>query len=280
MNYYLAGSQTDLKSKTPKGGNKLNIIACVKQTVDLQQVRINRAREPVLENIPLTIGNIDKNALEEGIRLRERQGGKVVVLSAGSEPLGETIKEALAMGADEAVLVVDPALDRAGSAVTAEVLARAVKKAGEYDLILLGEGSSDNYSGQVGPRLAELLDLPQVTFVKSLEVEGNKLKAVRNLEDCLEVVEVELPAVVTVMSEINEARIPSVIQILKAARKPKLELGLSELDLAASSFPQQVETLSNLAPEQNRKRIMFDEDLESAVANLVRALITDGSIGR
>ncbi len=264
-----------------RGWNKVNIIACVKQTVDLQQVRINReTREPVLENIPLTIGNIDKNALEEGIRLRESQGGKVVVVSAGSGALGETIKEALAMGADEAVLVVDPALDGAESAVTASALARAIQRVGEYDLILLGEGSADNYSGQVGPRLAELLDLPQVTFVKSLEVEGNRLKAVRNLEDCLEVVEVEFPAVVTVMSEINEVRIPSVTQILKAARKPKQELGLGELGLAAAGSPKQVETLSNLAPEQNRKRIMFEEDLEADVNNLIRALRADGSVGR
>ena len=162
------------------------------------------------------------------------------------------------MGADEAVLVVDPALDGAESAVAAEALARAIQKVGEYDLILLGEGSADNYSGQVGPRLAELLDLPQVTFVKSLAVEGNRLKAVRNLEDYLEVVEVEFPAVVTVMSEINEVRIPSVTQILKAARKPKQELGLSELGLAAAGSPKQVSTLSNLAPEQNRKRVMFE----------------------
>lgn len=259
----------------------MNIIACVKQTVDLQQVRIRQeTREPVLENIPLTIGNIDKNALEEGVRLKENLGGKLTIVSAGSVDLEETIKEGLAMGADEAVLVIDTKLGGMESAVSAEVLAKAIQKIGEYDLILLGEGSADNYSGQVGPRLAELLDLPQVTFVKSLQVDGNLLRAVRNLEDCLEVVEVELPAVVTVLSEINEARIPSVTQILKAGRKPKQVLTPEDLNINITELEPKVQTLANLAPEQKRKRIIFKEELTTALANLLKALQADGLIGR
>jgi len=258
----------------------VNSIVCVKQTPDLQQVRIRKeTREPILENVPLTIGNIDKNALEEAVRLKEKQEGKVTLVSVGGEDLEETIKEGLAMGADDAVLVVDPQLDGAESAVVAEMLAKAIRKIGDYDMILLGEGSSDNYSGQIGPRLAELLDLPQVTFVRSLSVEGKLLRATRNMDDCLEVVEVELPAVVTVLSEINEARIPAVTQILKAGRKPKEVLSFADLGVSAASLGKQVRTLSNKAPLQERKQIMFKEDADAAVAKLVLALKADGAVG-
>lgn len=259
----------------------MNIIVCVKQTVDLQQVRIRReTREPIIESVPLTVGDIDKNAIEEALRLKESLGGKVTLVSAGSEELEETIKEGLAMGADEAMLVVDKKLDGAESAVAAAVLARAIQKIGEYDVILLGEGSADNYSGQVGPRLAEILDLPQVTYARSVEENGNKLKMVRNMEDCFEVVEVELPAVVTVLSEINEARIPAVTQILKAGRKPKEVLTPADLGVDIAALGQKVQTLANIAPLQERKQIVFKEETDTAVARLVSALKADGSVGR
>jgi electron transfer flavoprotein beta subunit len=256
----------------------MNIVVCVKQTVDLQQVRIRKeTRQPVLENIPLTLGAIDKNALEEGVRIKDKNGGKVYVVSVGPETLEETIKEALAMGADEAILVTAPELDGAESAKAALLLAGAIKQMENYDLILLGEGSADNYSGQVGPRLAEILDLPQVTYVKALEVEGRKVRAVRSLEDILEEVEVEMPALITVVSEINEPRIAAVTQILRAGRKPKKILKPADLSV---QLPRGgwVGTLSNLAPVQERKGILFKEGLKE-LPGLVQALKEEG-VGR
>ncbi|MGE5397143.1 MAG: electron transfer flavoprotein subunit beta/FixA family protein [Chitinophagales bacterium] len=259
----------------------MDIAVCVKQTVDLQQVRIRKeTREPVLDNIPLTLGNIDKNAVEEAVRIKEKVGGKIVAISAGSDKLDDTIKEAMAMGADEAVLVTAPELDGAESAVAAQVLARAIQKNGPFDLILLGEGSADNYSGQVGPRLAEILKIPQITFVKSLEIEGSGLKAIRNLDDSFETVEVELPALVTVISEINEPRIPSVTQILKAGKKAKQIYKPADLDLDLTSISPMVASISNLAPEQERKHILFQEGLDKDVPNLVKALENEGLVRR
>jgi electron transfer flavoprotein beta subunit len=258
----------------------MNIFVCVKQTYDLQQVRIRKeTRQPVLENVPLTLGNIDKNALEEAVRIKERTGGKITVLSAGPETLEETIKEALAMGADEAVLVTAPELGSIESALSAVLLAKAADQAGPFDLILLGEGSTDNYSGQVGPRLAELLDLPQITFAKSLSIEGRILRAARSLEDCFEEVEVDLPALVTVVSEINEPRIPAVTQILKAGRKPKKVLKPEDLGIRVREYAAQVQTLSNLAPIQNRKGILFKEGGKDVPA-LVRGLEEEGLLRR
>jgi electron transfer flavoprotein beta subunit len=258
----------------------VDIIVCVKQTYDLQQVRIRKeTRQPVFENVPLTLGNIDKNALEEAVRIREKAGGKVTAVSVGPESLEDTIKEALAMGADDAVLVTAPKLDSIESALSAALLAKAIGQAGPFDLILLGEGSTDNYSGQVGPRLAELLDLPQVTFAKSLQIEGRILKAVRSLEDYLEDVEVDLPALVTVVSEINEPRIPAVTQILKAGRKPKKVFRPEDLGIQLGEFGFQVETISNLAPIQNRKGILFKEGAKDTPA-LVKALEEEGLLRR
>jgi electron transfer flavoprotein beta subunit len=240
----------------------MDIVVCVKQTVDLQQVRIRKeTRQPFLENIPLTLGAIDKNALEEGVRLKEKTGGKVFAVSVGPETLEETIKEALAMGADEAVLVTSPDLDGAEGARAALLLAGAIRQMEGFDLILLGEGSADNYSGQVGPRMAEILDLPQITYARSLEVDGRKIRAVRSLEDFLEEVEVEVPALISVVSEINEPRIPAVTQILRAGRKPKKILKPADIPLK-STEGHVVETLSNLAPVQERKGILFKDGLK------------------
>ncbi len=149
----------------------MDIIVCLKQNVDMKQVRIKKdTREPVLEGLPLLFGDMDKNALEEAVRIKEKAGGgKVIALSLGSAKLKDTIKDALAAGADEAVILIDPLFTNLDSKKTAKILAKAIQKIGKYDLLILGEGSTDNYSGQAGPRLAELLNLSSITYVRQLE---------------------------------------------------------------------------------------------------------------
>lgn len=251
----------------------MNIVVAMKQVPDLQQVRI-RNREPVFTDVPLVLGNIDKNALEAAVAIKESGDANVIALSAGNENVEDTIKEALAAGADEAFLVLDDKLDGAESGVIAQVLAAAVKKIDDVGLILFGEGSGDNYSGQVGSRVAELLGLPQVAYASALELKGDKALVARSLEDCTEIVEVSLPAVVTVLSDINEARIPSVTQILKAGKKPKEVLELDEVGVKIPAAASVV-TVSNLAPETERKRIVV-----KSVAELIQSLTTEGVIGR
>ena len=250
----------------------MNIVVAMKQIPDLQQIRI-RNRQPVLDNVPLTMGDIDKNALEAGVNLRDEHGGKVIVLSAGNEDVEDTVKEALAAGADEAFLVIDDSLDGAESGTIANVLATSVKQIEEPSLILFGEGSGDNYSGQVGSRVAEILNLPQVSFASSIEIKENQAVVTRVLEDGDEIVQVDLPAVVSVLADINEPRIPSVTQILKAGRKPMevLELGELKVDVGKDL----VITESNLAPETERKKVVV-----KSVDELIQALTTEGYVGR
>jgi len=251
----------------------LNIVVAMKQIPDLQQIRI-RNRQPVFDDVPLTLGAIDKNALETGVNIKENLGGKVIVLSAGSEELEETIKEGLAAGADEAYLILDDKLDGADSSIIARVLAAAVCRMEDVGLILLGEGSGDNYSGQVGARIAEILDMPQVGYASAIELNGKTAVITRSLEDCEEVIEVDLPAVVTIMADINEPRIPSVTQILKAGKKPKEVLGVDKLDLDWQDEAQII-TISNLAPENERKQVVV-----KSVDELVQVLNSEGVIGR
>lgn len=251
----------------------MNIVVAAKQIPDLQQVRI-RNKQPVFEGVPFTLGLIDKNALEAGVQLKEVSGANLIVVSAGNEEVEETIKEALAAGADEAYLVIDDKLSDMESSISASILAAAIRKIDDVGLLLFGEGSGDNYSGQVSSRVAELLGLPQIGYASQIELEGNVVRITRSLEDIEEVLEVQLPVVISVLGDINEPRIPSVTQILKAGRKPKEIIELDDLDIELSGA-KNITTLSSLAPENDRKRITL-----KTVTDLVSALKTEGFIGR
>lgn len=255
----------------------MEIIVCLKQVVDLQQIRIKReTREPVLEGAPFIFGQFEKNALEEAVRLKEKHGGKVIALALGNAKIKDTTIEALAMGADEAVIIPDPALATSGSANVALALAAAIRKIAKYDLILTGEGSADNYSGQIIGRVSELLDLPQVTYVRELSVEASRIRATRDLEDALEVVEADLPVVVSVTSELNTPRLPPLTAILKASKKPIATWSAVDLGVSASALA--IKTLSNLAPQQERKQVLFEGDVDKQVDELVKALQKEGAV--
>jgi electron transfer flavoprotein beta subunit len=222
----------------------------MKQVPDLQQLRI-RDRKPVLADVPVEFGKIDKNALETAVRLKESNGGEVVVVSVGNEELTDTIKEAMAAGADSASLIVDEEADNLKSADNAKLLARLIKEIEDVGLVLFAEGSADNYSGQVGSRVAQILGYPQVGFVTEVKIEGNKAILTRALENIFEEIEVELPAVVIVVSDLNTPRLPSVTQVLKASKKPKEVQDLSDVEYERVVS---VKTLENLAPDTSRKK--------------------------
>jgi electron transfer flavoprotein beta subunit len=258
----------------------VQIIVCLKQVVDLEQVRIKpQTREPVLDGLPLLFGAFDKNALEEAVRIKERGNARITALAVGSAKLRETIKEALAIGADEAVIVTDPAAQGSDHMGTARTLAAAIRRIGSFDLILTGEGSADEYSGQVPARLAELLGLPQITYVRQLGVFADHLRAVRDLEDSLQVVEARLPALVSVTSELNEPRLPSLTAILRAGRKPLHQWSLADIALdetAVGGAASMLEVLSNLGPRQQRKGVIYEQATDDTVAKLMDDLVREG----
>ncbi len=257
----------------------MDIVVCVKTNPDLQMVRIKN-REAVTEAVPYKIGNLEKNALQAAVDLRDAFGGKVVALclAEANRKAAEDIKVALAMGADEAVVIDDPALAAPDQAAVAAALAAAVKKLGAWDLLLFGEGSTDNYTGQVGARVAELLDVPQIGYARKLEGADGVVRCERSMDDMIETLEAPLPAVVTVVSEVNEPTIPGLMQIMKAKAKPLQVWSLADLGVEPLAPVRAV--VSNLAEEQDRKHVLFEGAPAEQADALVDALIREGVLGR
>jgi electron transfer flavoprotein beta subunit len=253
----------------------MNIIVCAKQVVDVSEMKVDSStKKPILKGVPQKISDIDKNAIEEAIKIKEKHGGKITALTIGPSDAKERIKELLAMGADEGVLVTAP--DNIDYYMTAQLLAEAIKKIGEYGLILCGEASVDMFSGQIGPRLAGLLNIPQITYALSVNADKDKITADRNMGDKAITSESTYPVLITVTKEINEPRLPSLMQILGAANKPINEWTSDSL---VSNLTPMVETVDLKGVPMERKNIVYQNDLDESVGKLVDSLAKEGVIG-
>jgi len=259
------------------------VCVCVKYSLDVSEIRIDPStRQPVTVGVKRKVSDFDKNAVEEAVRLKERLGWTVTALTYGPDEAKSALREALAMGADEAVLVTDPGYAQSDTLVTSLFLAEAIKRVGPFNLILLGEASVDGYTYQVGPRLAERLGLPQVTHVRRLEVKDGEVVAERDLEDGYELVSVKMPVVVTVTKEINEPRYPKLMDIMKASKKPiktmtAADLGIPEGKRGAAGSG--IEVLRALAPEMKRKEhIIKGKEPADAAAELIELLGKEGVV--
>ncbi len=253
----------------------MNIIVCAKQIPDISEMKIDKStNKPVLKGTPQIINDIDKNAIEEAIKIKEKNGGKITVLTVTSLDAKERVKELLAMGADEAIIVKSP--ENIDYYMTAQILSDAIKKIGEYDLILCGEASVDLFSGQIGPRLAGLLNIPQLTYAQKIDSDKDKITAERNTGDNMVTTESSYPALVTVTKEINDPRLPSLMEILAAANKPINEWNSDDI---SSGIKPLVETVDLKGVSMERKNIVFENDLDESVDKLVDSLAKDGVLG-
>jgi len=258
----------------------MRLIVLLKDMPDLSEIKVDsETRTPRLEGVKRRISDLDKRALETAIKVKEAAGGEVMALSMGDEKTRTSMLEALAVGADAAYVVDDPGFRGLDANATSVVLEAAVRKIGGYDLIVSGEMTLDSLGSQVGPRVAELLDLPQITYAKAVTVADGKVGAVRDLEDMDEVVEANLPALVTVVREINEPRIPSLMNIMKAKKKPQTVWAAHDLSLdpAWVQAISHVKVLRVTAPKVERKQIRVEADTaEEAAAKLVAHLVKEG----
>lgn len=197
----------------------LNIIVCIKQVPDTTEVKIDpQTKTLIREGMKAVINPFDLNALEEALRLREKHGGQVTALSMGIPAVEEQLREAVAMGVDQGILLSDRALAGSDTWATSYALAAAIRKVGDYDLIICGKQAIDGDTAQVGPGIAEQLGIPQITYIQEIEVDAGKIRAKRMLEEGYELVEADLPVLVTVVRQINEPRFPSVKGLLKAKK--------------------------------------------------------------
>ncbi len=197
----------------------MNIIVCIKQVPDTTEVRINPETNTLIrDGVPSIINPFDENAIEEALRIKDKTGGKVTVVTMGPPQASEALRQAIAMGVDEVVLVSDRAFAGSDTWATSYTLSQTIKKLGAFDIIFCGKQAIDGDTAQVGPGIAEWLGIPQVTFASKIEINGSVAKIERLLEEVNEVVECPLPAVITVVKQINEPRLPSLKGMMRAKK--------------------------------------------------------------
>ena len=255
----------------------LKVITCFKWVIDEADIKVDAgSRKLILDRVGYKISLYDRNAIEAAAQLQEQHGAQVAAITVAPPTAKQCLKDALSRGPDKACFVNDPLLVDLQPGQTAAVLAAAIKAQGEFDLIICGEGSSDLYTQQVGPMLAENLGIPCATYVNKLEVVENErlIRADRKLDDCVEVVSVKLPALVTVLPDINTPRIPTLKQVLAAGKKPVENITLDALGGACESCLQ---TTGIVAATMERRRLKFGTESEDIRA-LIGALLKDGVI--
>ena len=260
----------------------MDIIVCVKQVVDPEAppstFKIDASTNTVVPppGVPPVISTFDEYAIEAALRIKEQVGGKVTALSLGANLLRDVVKKPLAMGADELILLEDPAFIDGDSWSTAQALSMAIKKIGQYDLILCGRQAADWDAGQVGSGIAEILGLPSVTVAKKIDITDGKARVERVTTDGYEVIEVPLPALITVSSEIGEPRYPTIKGIMAAKKKEPViwkpaDIGVEPSQVGAAGRRSQL--LKLFQPVREGKcDVIEGETPEEAAVNLAQKL--------
>lgn len=250
------------------------IIACYKWVADEADIKINADLSVDTKKAKGKISDYDKNAIEAAVQAAGQLGGQAVSLTFGTAAAKQSLKDALSRGPEEGFWVNAEAAAEADGAATAKALAAAIQKMGDYSVIFCAEGASDTYARQTAPRIGAALNLPVITSVIKMDFSGNSLTAVRKLEDSLETVKVELPAVVAVLPEANEPSIPGLKAVMAAGKKPVTEY--SPADLGIEIAPKnQVTAVKGYV--MNRKNIIFREGAAAdQVKELAAALRKEG----
>jgi len=258
------------------------MIVCCKQVIDPEappaSFKVDGSANKVVPptGVPPVISPFDEQAIEAALRVKDAQGGKITAISLGINLLRDVVKKPLSMGADELVLLEDEAFVDGDSWSTAYALAMAIKKVGEYDLIFCGRQASDWDSGQVGSAIAEILGLPSVTVAKKVEVADGKAKVERVTGDGYDVIEVSLPALITVSNELGEARYPTIKGIMTAKRKEPVvwkpaDIGVEPSQTGAAGRRLKLQKLFQPVREGTCE-IIEGESVEEAAANLALKL--------
>ncbi|ELK22780.1 MULTISPECIES: electron transfer flavoprotein subunit beta/FixA family protein [Anoxybacillus] len=256
----------------------MNIFVLMKRTFDTEEKIVIQNGKVSEEGAEFIINPYDEYAIEEAIQVRDQHGGEVTVVTIGNEDAEKELRTALAMGADKAVLInIEDDVENRDQYTTAKVLAEYLKDK-EADLILAGNVAIDGGSGQVGPRVAELLGIPYVTTITKLEIDGTNVKVVRDVEGDEEVIETSLPLLVTAQQGLNEPRYPSLPGIMKAKKKPLEELELDDLDLEEEDVEAKTKTIEIFLPPKKEAGKILQGDIADQVKELVSLLHTEAKV--
>ncbi len=254
----------------------MDIIVCIKQVPDIKDVRIDPDTHTLIrEGVESIINPYDKYAMEEGLRLKECYGGKVMAISMGPPQAKEALKEAISCGVDEAVLLCDRAFAGADTLATTYTLAKGIEKIGKFDLIICGKQTIDGDTAQVGPGLAERLGIPHITYIRKVEMNHNRLRVERMMDDGYDVLEIDIPALLTVVKGINEPRLPSLKGEVRAASieipvytAQDLGLDINKVGLSGSA----TKVTKIFPPSMKREYERIDGTLEEQVETLLKKL--------
>lgn len=256
----------------------MNIYVLLKKTFDTEDKIVVSDGEIQDDGAEFIINPYDEYAVEEAIVQRDAHGGEVTVVTIGDEDAEKQLRTALAMGADKAVLInTEDDLEEGDQFTTAKIL-EAFFEENEPDLILAGNVAIDEASGQVGPRVAERLDIPFVTTIVGLEIEGDIAKIDKDIEGDVEKLEVKLPLLVTCQQGLNEPRYPSLPGIMKAKKKPLEELEIDDLDLEEDELEPKTETVDIFLPPEKEAGRVLEGDIEDQVKELVFLLKNDSKV--
>lgn len=256
----------------------MNIYVLVKRTFDTEERIVVKNGEIVEDGAEFIINPYDEYAIEEAITVRDEHGGEVTVLTIGDEEAEKQLRTALAMGADKAVLInPEDDLDEMDEFTVAKILAEYLNEQ-EVDLILAGNVAIDGGSGQVGPRVAEMLGINYVTTITNLEIDGRDVDIVRDVEGDSEVIKTSLPLLVTAQQGLNEPRYPSLPGIMKAKRKPLEELELDDLDIDEDDVEAKTETVAIFLPPEKEAGRVLEGEVADQVKELVQLLRNEAKV--
>ncbi len=255
----------------------MRIVVCIKQVPDSAEVRINPETNTLIrDGVPTIINPYDVHALEAGLQIKEKTGGKVTVLTMGPPQAETALREALAMGADEAVLLTDRAFAGSDTWATAYTLSKAIELIGA-DVILCGKQAIDGDTAQVGPEMAEFMDIPHISYIRKIvDITPDRMVVQRLMDDGFDQIESTLPVLLTVVKELNVPRMPS-LKGKMAAKKAEIrkmsaaDIKAAEGDLGLKGSPTQVKNI--FAPEVKKDRKMLEGTAEEKIDMLVKELV-------
>ena len=269
--------QNILLSYKEKGERLMNIFVIMKRTFDTEEKIAIKNGTINSDSVEFIINPYDEYAIEEAIVLKEKHGGEVTVVTFGEEEAEKELRTALAMGADKAVRIDSEEVEESDQYTTAIILATYLKDK-NASLILAGNVAVDGGSGQVGPRVAEILGIPQVTAITSLTIEEGKAIVVHDVEGDEETLEVSLPVLVTTQQGLNEPRYPSLPGIMKAKKKPLITLELDDLDLEEEDVEAKTKKIEIFLPPKKQQGKVFAGELNNQVQELVSLLKSEAKV--
>ncbi len=258
----------------------MKIVACIKQTFDTEAKIVVGADGQISgEGVNMILNPYDEYAVEEAIKTKEKDGGEVVIVTVGGDQAQEALRYSLAMGADRAVLINDPALANADSHAVSVALAKLLsdKEAG-FDVIFAGKEAVDDGAAQVPSRLAAKLDIALANVVTAVEFADGKISVTREIDGGTEDLEMALPALIAAQKGLNEVRYPSLPGIMKAKRKPLDVVSLADLGLSADDVASKVEMVSAELPPARQAGQKLTGEVEEVVAKLVELLKDEAKV--